>query len=243
MKPLTFIIATLLLVAPALALTIPLTFDVVAGFTITSASLSSVKLTPIADIGANLTITAQMSSPGTVVALFQSSVNDMPFDGDAYTTTLSLPFDLSPGNYTVTVMASTSNETTSQDLTFEYLPLAAVALDMPALNLSGIALGSTMNLTGDADPQTLDKPTLRNVGNVPINLAIAADTPYSGTEKVSLSNIQVSINGTYLPLKTSYQNITVNLQPNATVPLNLRITIPLTSSAGNYVGAFKVTAK
>ncbi|HSU72725.1 MAG TPA: hypothetical protein VLJ21_02660 [Candidatus Binatia bacterium] len=239
MKPLTLALIAVFLAVPVLSLTVPLILEIKDVFTLT-ASLSSTKLTPLAGAGANLTINATTSQPASLVALFGSDVIDLE-GTTSFSTTLALPFSLQPGNYTITLTANNGTDTASKNLSFEYLPLEAVLLDVPALTLSGLAPGTTIDFPGDNDLAT-DLPTLWNGGNVPINIGIAADTPANGTEKVALANVQVSLNGTYLPLKTSYQNITLNLQPNETVPLNIRVTVP-NASAGNYVGAFKVIVR
>lgn len=241
MKHLALVVVAALLASPVLALTVPLILDVSDTFRIIEASLSDDRITPVAGSGANLTISVVTSNPASVAALFSDQVIDLVGD-TSFETTLHLSSALRPGNYTITVVASTHNESASQELAFEYLPLAAVLLDVPSLAFSGLAVGKTVEIKGDALLAT-EKPTIWNAGNVPINIGIAADTPAAGTEKVSLSNIQVSLNGTYVPLKTAYQNFTLNLQPNATAPINFKVTIPNASSAGNYVGALKVVAR
>ena len=233
----------LLLLMPLVsAVTIPLILNVEDVFRITDAHLSSLKITPTAGVGANLTLTIRTSSSATVEALFLGQVIELN-GSDLFETALHLPYDLAPGNYSIAISARAGSETATQQLSFVYNPLAAVLLDLPKLDTKKLVPGDTLFVEGDEDLKTT-KPTLYNAGNVPVTLAISAETPYDGEEKIALANVQFAIgDDEFGPLKTATQEKSISLQPGETIPFHLKITVPMASGAGTYVGAVKITAR
>jgi|GEM_PF-6791576 len=238
----TLLLAMLLCLPLANAVTTPLVLEVEDVFRITEASLGSTKVTPTAGAGANITLRVRTSDPATVVALFLDQVIEL--DGsDVFEAALHLSYAMPPGNYSIELMASNGEETVSQVLTFVYAPLAAVLLDIPELRFGRLVPGETTLVEGDSDLSTA-KPTIYNAGNVPVNLAISAETPYAGEEKIALANVQFAIgNDDYGPLKTATQVKNVSLKPGEALPLNLKISVPYASSGGTYVGALRITAR
>jgi uncharacterized membrane protein len=243
MKNAVWVLAALLATSFVTGITVPLTLAVEPGpFSIVSASVNMPRVTLAAGQGADVTVTTQLSSPGTVVMTALNTVADSN-STTVFTASFHVPFTFPSGNYTVTLTASNGTDTVTAALPLEILPLTAVGLDAPSL-LRHLTPGSTLALEGDADFSSPSKPTLQNLGNVPIDLTISADTPTTGSQKVALSNILLSVdNATFITLKTSTQTLSVNLLPNQTIPLYLRITVPDTTSPGNYTGALHVSAK
>lgn len=198
--------------------------------------------------GTMVTINVTLSSPGTVVALFLDSVIDLEeVDTNSYQTTTTIPYYQAPGNYSVSITASNGSETLTTNASVEVLPVTAVGLDIGELSYGKLVPGKTLVVDGDKDPVT-DKPTLRNLGNTPIDILLSAKTPASGSKTLSLSNVKFSLDGNFNSalsgtLKTTAQTRKVSLAPNATLPLSLQISVPSTATPGSYLGALVIGAK
>jgi hypothetical protein len=59
--------------------------------------------------------------------------------------------------------------------TFWYIPTSAVEIDFTQVDYSPVHVGTHKVVGGDQDMTTTDKPTVRNIGNTPIELAIQQD--------------------------------------------------------------------
>ena len=212
---------------------------------ITNISLSSTSLTPIAGIGATLDIIVITSESAYVVALVADKVVDLQeLSPNKHKATVTLPYHLHPDNYSITVTASNGTDTVSSESSIEYLPLAAIGLDITSLDIRKLAPGRTTLIEGDSDPTT-DKPTIMNLGNVPVDIVLSARAPSYGASKFSLSKIKYSLDGSFNStlsgtFKTRVQTEKVQLAPNSTLPLSFQITVPSTYQEGTYEGSITI---
>ncbi|MBI4145485.1 lamin tail domain-containing protein [Candidatus Woesearchaeota archaeon] len=217
-------------------------------FVVMNTNVSMASVAPVPGVGATIALSVELSSPGTVVALFLGSVIDLEeTDTNFYQTTLSIPFYQSPGDYSVGVTASNGTETVTTNMSIGILPVTAIGLDVVELGYDKLIPGKTIIIEGDKDPTT-DKPTLRNLGNTPVDILLSAKTPLFGSKMLSLSNVKFSLDGNFSSalsgtLKTTAQTKKVSLAPNATLPLSLQVKVPSTATPGSYLGALVIGAK
>lgn len=151
---------------------VPLELDVNDTAVIAEASITkTVMITP--GIGADVFVTVDTLMPATVLVTFLEDVVDLHESGtDTYDATIAVPFMTAPGNYTVTVTATDGVKTETRGLKVEILPVMGVSLDAPLLALK-VSPGGTLVLDGDEDTSTPDKPTVRNIGNVPVDIGLS----------------------------------------------------------------------
>jgi len=224
---------------------IPLILDVNASglLSITNITLSTTRISPIAGVGATFDIVVDTSESATVIALAADQVVDLQeISNNKHHASIHLNYHLQPDNYTISVTASNGTDTISSETYFEYLPLAAVGLDVSTLDLKKLAPGRTTIIKGDTDPST-DSPTITNLGNVPVDIVLSARAPTLDDNTFSLSRIKYSFGDNKTStLRTSARTKKVNLQPNSSVPLDLEIDVPASYDFGRYEGSITIGA-
>ena len=224
---------------------IPLILDVNATGLLAITNIAhATSLIPIAGIGATLDIAVETSQRASVVALVTDQVVDLEeTSANKHSVNVRLKHYLQPDNYSITITASNGTDTVSKESTFEYLPLVAVGLDSSVLDLRRLAPGRTTIIKGDNDPSTQDKPTISNLGNVPVDIVLSARVPTKEDKTFSLSRIKYSFGDNITSIfRTSARTKKVNLQPNATLPFDLEIDVPATYDIGRYEGTITIGA-
>tara|TARA_B100000315_G_scaffold258116_1_gene309132 strand:- start:3627 stop:4865 length:1239 start_codon:yes stop_codon:yes gene_type:complete len=159
-----------------------------------------------------------------------------------YTSELVLHYYDEPGNYTLTIAASDGKITNTSVISFEYLSLAAIYLDAQSLFFEKINAGDEFIVEGDLNENTTLKPTIKNIGNIPLDIGIQGTSLKNENALISLEHIFVQFNGTYHPLDYSKQIIDLNLGLQHLQPLGFKFKIPLNASSGNYTTAVSINA-
>ena len=156
---------------------------------------------------------------------------------------LSMRYYEEPGNYTV--RAGPCNSGYEAELSFEYEPLLAFGLDSYELKMGQISKGSSIELSGDSDFSTPERPTVANLGNRIIRLSI-----FSGGFEGNSSSLPPGIAS--FAFSESTENMTnigeqpldgPFLSPSKQVPLSLRIYVPPESKEGTYRGIITLSAR
>jgi len=145
-----------------------------------------------------------------------------------------------PGEYTVSVYATDSSSvTTSSYITVNYQELAAIAVDTSGLEIKNATKGSIVTIDGDNDFSSLDKPTIKNIGNAVLDLGIIGDELKSENGETGIPNITFSFdnsfNGEYSSEMTKDLTVlSIGLETDKLQGLGLRVEIPDKISKGNY---------
>jgi len=80
------------------------------------------------------------------------------------------------GDYTFIAGAFDNvNNFVSLESTFEYVAVTGLEKDFTQVNYGNVEVGSPKMVGGDKNFGTADKPTVRNIGNVPLTLMVAQD--------------------------------------------------------------------
>jgi hypothetical protein len=89
----------------------------------------------------------------------------------------SLAFDQEPGSYTVEIRENREEGTEMSTLSvpLEYLAAACYEFDFDAVSFGSMSHGMLRTMEGDAEFGTSDRPTVRNIGNVPLRLSLWQD--------------------------------------------------------------------
>ncbi|MBW2970556.1 lamin tail domain-containing protein [Candidatus Woesearchaeota archaeon] len=127
---------------------------------------------------------------------------------------------------------------------FEYLSLAAFDVDASQVIFSGQA-GSSDEVLGDLNMSTLDRPTVRNLGNVMLDFQLSGTDLSSQLDTIDVSSVEYtfldndftsSLAGV---LGYSAMVEEVNLEPgeNMLRELTLKLLIPASVASGSYSGS------
>lgn len=150
------------------------------------------------------------------------------------------------GNYTVVFSAVSGKKSGSRVLSFEYLSLAAIAIDASSLNFSGLP-NSLVQQVGDSDMSTAKSSTVHNVGNTDIELGLSGTDFISGSGSVSISNMEVCLGTSFgqdsVSIASFAQYIPSAISPDEKRPLSYRMYIPQSAVSGSYAGSLFVSAR
>ncbi|MCB9358457.1 lamin tail domain-containing protein [Candidatus Woesearchaeota archaeon] len=143
----------------------------------------------------------------------------------------SLDFHTSPGNYSFDILALHDGTEINSSVSVEILPVMAFSLDLSEIN----CYDKSCIIDGDDDIYTTDKPTIRNIGNVPLDFNVYADNLTDGSNSLNTDNILFSFDSSDKnPLHYEPKLYHVDLQPESTLPLFLEIDLPSDTVPGDY---------
>jgi hypothetical protein len=161
-----------------------------------------------------------------------------------YGGSFDMEFYRSPGIYDVIVFVSDkSNLNNTKTTSFQYLSLVALEVDTSSITFTATP-GQVSEILGDLDPSTLDRITLRNIGNTVLDIQIAGTDLTNNNNVINVGDIEYSLDGTYYALSQTKQQADINLEPgqSALQALNLRLNVPSGVNPGTYTGSILVTA-
>jgi len=155
-----------------------------------------------------------------------------------------------PGDYPVEIKVVNSNSAVVTDnAVFTYMGLTAMEVDISSL-LSSVVPGSSVQIIGDQNMSTDNSTTVRNIGNVPMDIQIRGNDLVSGENVIEISSIDYTFfendfsNMLAGSLSNSFQTEPINLGfgPYMTNELSFRINIPLDAAQGSYSGDVSIIA-
>lgn len=161
-----------------------------------------------------------------------------------YEASFEMEFYRAPGIYDVVVFVNDkSNLNSTKTENFQYLSLVALEIDTPSITFTATP-GQSSEILGDLDPDTLDKITLRNIGNTVLDMQIAGTDLSDGSQSIGVGNIEYRFDGTYYVMSSTKQTADINLEPgqDAMQDLSLKLNVPSGIIPGTYTGSISVTA-
>ena len=192
------------------------------------------------------TVLAVITGPGTVA---DSPVTLRFVSHDTTTATFNGTFNMSfsylNGTYTVNVTATDSSSLTgSNSSTFDYKTAIALELDAGTVAFGSVEPNETGEVLGDDDMTTLDKATVRNIGNVIIDVEVTGTNMTSGGSELTKDTIEARING------KSYANMSMTRCFDVNMPIGVssfenadfRLLVPYGTPQGDYAGTITLTA-
>ncbi len=162
-----------------------------------------------------------------------------------YETNISSVFPLEfyddPGNYSIILsFEDTFGDSFEYTFEFEVQELLAYSLDAYEVTFESMQPGSASIVLGDGDFNN-SRPTLRNLGNSPLDVKISGLDLISNNSRINVSNIEYSFSGEftgplYGTLTSALQHVPLNLAPGilSVNPLSIKLTIPGDVQAGFY---------
>ncbi len=207
------------------------------------------QILPNPDGNKTIKVRVNVSPENAVVYCTASSIGmrDMYFNQSSslFVCDFQIPYYQEPGLYNLSITAHYNNKTSEYNESFYLMGLLALKLDSSKINVGQITQGKGKIITGDNDITTLDKPTVKNIGNVNSNIQVSSSGVYSSTSLFSLSNIEFSFTpdfSSFAGLLNETKDINVQLLPTDAVPLYFKINVPSNQSAGVYSGAVVINA-
>jgi len=161
-------------------------------------------------------------------------------EGGVFTANFGVGHMTPPGEYDVIV------EIDGEDvaITYEVLPLLSIGLDTSDLSLSS-RFGEQIIIEGDDDFSTLSKPTIQNMGNVPLEIGIES-TLFTSSRDVleeGVVSFRLGNSTTFSPLSFHDGSITSTaLAVNQRVGLGLKINLE-DAEDGLYEGSILLKAR
>ena len=251
-----------------LTLSVPAASPTVDSITITpddDVTIQGVQINPYPGGAKTVTVTVVVSDPGgygDINTVNITDINPDPAHGDVspvtlvyqsgsgsgttatYNTTFDMQFYDAPTEYTVTVVAEdTGGLSGTNSSTFNYTSCTAMSLDSGTIAFGSIDPGENNTVAGDIDMGTTGSPTVRNIGNVEIDVKITGTNMTSGGDTITKDclDAQVAALG-YLDLGLE-RCFDVNMT-SGTLSLenvDFMLNVPYGTPAGSYTGYVTLT--
>jgi len=163
---------------------------------------------------------------------------------NTFRSTLNLSFKDPAKSYLINITSVAGQARGGEVITFEYLPLTAVFIDTHMINFT-TQPNSIYQQLGDLDVATASKPTLRNIGNVNIDMGFKGSDLSSTDGIIQPENIEFALGSSFansIKLSRDFQYAKVSLQPDQKKELSYKVYIPQNVSAGIYSANILVSA-
>lgn len=159
--------------------------------------------------------------------------NDVLFNGS-----IDINYFMPANNYSIQLKVFDNQSNSDLKIVyFDFEELLSLIIDTKTLNFPDMEAGNISKISGDGDTSTLSNPTLKNGGNVNLNL-FASSTDIG---PIGASNVSLSVgNSNLTSLKKAAQDLHVSMSPNNIYPMNINLNIPTYTSMGHYSGTLKL---
>jgi parallel beta-helix repeat protein len=195
------------------------------------------------------TVIANITGPGVVAdsPVSLSFVSNTNATTATYNGTFNMSFYYANGTYTVNVTAIDKGGLTGSMLNpFEYLELIGLEIDTTAINFGLIDPGENSTVLGDADFTTQNNMTIKNMGNVILDMQLKGTNLTTDGNIIAVWNIYYDLldNG-YDSLNETlveYDELDLSPSANAVHKANFRLHVPEGTFSGNYNGTLMMAA-
>jgi hypothetical protein len=161
-----------------------------------------------------------------------------------YAGTFDMQFYDAPTEYTVTVVAEDMGGLSGTDSsTFNYTSCNAMSLDADTMAFGSVSPGENSTIPGDTDMATTGSPTVRNTGNVEIDVNITGSDMTSGSDTITSDYLDARVAALgYLDLGVA-RCFDANMAAGASSLENVdfRLNVPYGTPVGNYAGSVTLT--
>ncbi|MCU4139811.1 MAG: hypothetical protein MW690_000373 [Methanophagales archaeon] len=159
-----------------------------------------------------------------------------------YEATLHLKCTTPNGSYTVEVTATDSGGLTGTNTgTFTVGITCALEIDFSSVDFGAINPGSSSTVTGDDNFSTGDgKPTIKNTGNVNIDVKQSITDNASNPEILFSGNTSSTVEGSTKTLTTTAVSFGISIAPGEATAADYKLSVPAGTMHGNYAGTLTI---
>lgn len=199
--------------------------------------------------GTEPSVIATVAGPSGEKNVTMTKTADINSTTMMFNATVQMMFYEDGGLYNVTVIASDAVSNGMSSAEFEYLSMAAVSIDASSLQFSDATLGGTAEILGDFALSTTDSPSVRNIGNTPLDMGLYGTDLADGAKNIGVSNIKYSFDNDFDSalagvLGTAMQTQSLGLANSAdsVISLGFQLYVPPETQNGNYTGQVTIVA-
>jgi len=157
-----------------------------------------------------------------------------------YEATLHLKCTTPDGSYTVEVTATDKGGLTGTNTgTFTVGITCALKIDFSSVNFGAIDPGNSSTVTGDDDMGTPDAPTIKNIGNVNMDVKMNI-TDTSGPEALFPNNTNGTVKTVTKTLTTTAVSFGISIAPVEATAANYGLSVPAGTMHGSYAGTLTI---
>ena len=158
-----------------------------------------------------------------------------------YEATLNLKCTTPNGSYTVEVTATDKGSLTGTNTgTFTVGITCALEIDFSSVDFGAINPGSSSTVTGDDNFSTGDKPTIKNVGNVNIDVEQSITDDAGNPETLFPGNTNSTVKGSTKTLTTTLQSFGISIAPVEATAADYGLSVPAGTMHGSYAGTLTI---
>jgi len=157
-----------------------------------------------------------------------------------YEATLNLKCTTPNGSYTVEVTATDGELTGKNTGTFTVGITCALEIDFSSVDFGAINPGSSSTVTGDDNFSTGDKPTIKNVGNVNIDVEQSITDDAGNPETLFPGNTNSTVKGSTKTLTTTLQSFGISIAPVEATAADYGLSVPAGTMHGSYAGTLTI---
>src|SRR3989338_1144621 len=182
------------------------------------------------------------ATPGVdkLTSVFRGQEDDLEEESPGhFATTLALSYADLPGDYVIEVYAYLDNEVVAgENLTFTYTDMIGYSIDSTGIDFLAAEKGSTVEIPGDQSLATPERPTLKNIGNVPVHVGISGSSLSSTSNTLPPSFITALFGTQELSLTESITYFSHVVMPGTSseTALGFRLALPNNAAPGIYQG-------
>jgi len=161
-----------------------------------------------------------------------------------YEATLHLKCTTPDGSYTVEVTATDKGPLTGTNTsTFTVGITCALEIDFSSVDFGAINPGGSSTVAGDDDFSTGDKPTIKNVGNVNIDVEQSITDDAGNPETLFSGNTNSTVKGSTKTLTTTAVSFGVTIAPGNATAADYGLSVPAGTMHGSYAGTLTIEPK
>ena len=158
-----------------------------------------------------------------------------------YEATLHLICTTPNGSYTVEVTATDKGGLTGTNTsTFTVGITCALAIDFSSVDFGAINPGSSSTVTGDDNMSTPDAPTIKNIGNVNIDVEQSITDNASNPEILFSGNTSSTVKGVTKTLTTTAVSFGISIAPGEATAADYELSVPAGTMHGDYTGTLTI---
>ena len=159
-----------------------------------------------------------------------------------YEATLHLKCTTPNGSYTVEVTATDKGGLTGANTgNFTVGITCALEIDFSSVDFGAINPGSSSTVTGDDNFSAGDgKPTIKNIGNVNIDVKQSITDAASNPEILFSGNTSSTVKGSTKTLTTTAVSFGISIAPGEATAANYELSVPVGTMHGNYTGELTI---